>query len=104
MSTHQGGSVQFESSVSLSSIESLIGRLKNTFTGEWYDIHVRYAGDDRTHYLAYRYDLTTEDPNLHKKFHNDILDVMFDHFGVGKRKRPKGVINWSMSRLRFSGV
>ncbi|MFN3188516.1 MAG: hypothetical protein ACK42D_03200 [Candidatus Paceibacteria bacterium] len=104
MVTHQGGSLKFDSSVPLETIEMVMAELKKKFLGTWIDLHVRYAGDDHTHYLAYRYDLGTTQDGLHKQFHIDMIQFMRDVLGADKRNRPNGIHGWSMSRVRASGI
>ena len=104
MTTHQGGSVKFNSSVSLDKIEMVMTGLKKRFLGTWVDLHVRRSGDDGTHYLAYRYDLGTLDADLHKQFHIDLIEFLKGMLGTTSRNRPEGVMGWSLSQVVASGV
>lgn len=104
MDAHYGGSIKFDHIVSLERLQSLMLEFKENFKGKWIDLHVRRSGKDGSHYIAFRYDISSSDENLHKKFDEELIDYLCKELGVSRLNRPQGVDGWSMSTIRASGI
>ncbi len=100
------GTVKFDASVSIEKLADFITEMKSKTPERWADLHIRGAGDDGTHYIAFHYILPDGERKTHTKAVNGFLQYLRDQLGTrpkqGKKADPvpRGVMGWSISTVK----
>lgn len=100
------GTVKFDASVPIKKLTDFIIEMKSKTPARWVDLHIRGAGDDGTHYIAFHYTLTDGKKKTHAKAVNSFLQYLRDQLGTrpkqGKKADPvpRGVMGWSISTVK----
>lgn len=103
---HVAGTVKFDRAVPVELLLVLIVQMKSKNPERWVDLHVRGAGSDGTHYIAFHYILPDGKKKTHKKAMNALLQFFRDQLGTRPMKKkkpdpiPLGVMGWSVSTVR----
>jgi hypothetical protein len=93
------GTIKFNTSVSVYQLLGFILELKQA--DPEYQLHVRGAGDDGTHYIAFEHVL----PDPSKETHDKVVDHFLQYFRVKlgvyphKPSVPQGTKGWSISNV-----
>ncbi len=99
------GTITFDSSISVERLSAVAVGLKQHNPERWVDLHIRGAGDDGTHHLAFHYILEDSRKKTHKQAVSRLLQYLRDQFGARpklegqKEAVPHGVKRWSISTL-----
>lgn len=99
------GTVKFNASVSVEKLADFVSVMKSHTPERWVDLHIRGAGDDGAHYIAFHYILKDGEKKTHKKAVNSLLQYLRDQLGTSPRKGkksdsvPQGVVGWSISTV-----
>jgi len=100
------GTVKFDTSVPIEKLADFISEMKSKNPERWVDLHIRGAGDDGTHYIAFHYILQDGKKKTHKKAVQSLLQYLRDRLGSrpkqGKKSDPvpRGVMGWSISTVK----
>ncbi len=102
----RAGSYKFKRGVSVHDLEKIMTILwEKTPHDFWLDLHVRSAGDDGTHYLAFHIIGTINKATSSEMASNAVdtmmREVMSEVLGT-KRGRAKGLMGWSVSTVLSS--
>lgn len=100
------GTVKFDPSIPVEKLADFISEMKSKNPERWVDLHIRGAGDDGTHYIAFHYIL----PDGRKKTHNRVIHRLLQYLRdqLGSRPKqdkkselvPQGVMGWSISTVK----
>jgi hypothetical protein len=99
------GTVKFDTSVSIEKLANFILDMKSNKPERWVDLHIRGAGGDGTHYIAFHYILPDGEKKTHKKAVNSLLQYLRDQLGTRPKQEkksdrvPLGVMGWSISTV-----
>ncbi len=102
---HVAGAVKFDASVSVEKLAGFISDMKSRAPERWVDLHIRGAGGDGKHYIAFHYILPDGEKKTHNKMVNSLLQYLRDQLGTrpkrGKKADliPLGVMGWSISTV-----
>lgn len=97
------GTVKFDASVLQEKLRDFIEQMKSSNPECWVDLHVRGAGNDGTHYIAFHYILPDGKKKTYKKAVNRLLQYLCDRLGEKEHCQkpgkmiPRGVMGWSIS-------
>ncbi|MBX9906281.1 hypothetical protein K2X96_00080 [Patescibacteria group bacterium] len=100
------GTVKFNASVPIEKLVGFITHIKADNTERWFDLHIRGAGDDGTHYIAFHYILPDGKKKTQTKMVNKLLQYLRDELGTHPKKGknpaliPRGVIGWSIGTVK----
>lgn len=100
------GTVKFDASVPVEKLSNFIKEMKSRKPDRWVDLHIRGAGDDGTHYIAFHYILPDGAKKTHTKAVNSLLQYLRDQLGTRPKKGkksdsiPQGVMGWSISTVK----
>ncbi len=100
------GTVKFDASVSIEKLADFVSEMKSRTPERWVDLHIRGAGGDGTHYIAFHYLLPDGEKKTHTKAVNSLLQYLRDQLGTrpkqGKKADPvpQGVMGWSISTVK----
>lgn len=100
------GTVKFDASVPIEKLAHFITEMKSKTPERWVDLHIRGAGDDGTHYIAFHYTLPDGEKKTQTKAVNGFLEYLRDQLGTrpkqGKKADPvpRGVMGWSISTVQ----
>lgn len=103
LGNHAAGTVKFDRSVSVGELSELTAEMKRHNPDRWIDLHIRSAGDDGTHYIAFHYILPDVKKKTYKRAVNRLIQFLRDRLGSrpkrnGKKNSvPNGVVGWSIS-------
>jgi len=99
------GTVKFDASVPEEKLKGFIVEMKSNNPERWVDLHIRGAGDDGTHYIAFHYLLPDGKKKTHKKAVHRLLQYLRDQLGEQEhcskpgKMIPCGVMGWSISTV-----
>jgi len=99
------GTLKFDTSVPIEKLADFISEMKSRTPERWVDLHIRGAGDDGTHYIAFHYILPDGTKKTHTKAVNSLLQYLRDQLGTRPKKGkkadpvPRGVMGWSISTV-----
>lgn len=100
------GTVKFDASVPIEKLVDFIIEMKSKTPERWVDLHIRGAGNDGIHYIAFHYILPDGEMKTHKKVVNSLLQYLRNKLGTrpkqGKKADlvPQGVMGWSISTVK----
>lgn len=101
------GTIKFNISVSIEKLADIITEMKAKSPERWVDLHIRGAGDDGTHYIAFHYILEDGKKKTYKKAGNNLIQYLRERLGTSPKvkgqkadSRPMGVIGWSISLVK----
>ncbi len=99
------GTVRFDASVSIEQLAGFLAELKSRHPERWVDLHIRGAGKDREHYIAFHYILADGKKKTHDKAVFKLVQFLGDRLGwredhkKSEAKVPNGVMGWSISSV-----
>lgn len=96
------GSIKFNASVPVARLIDFLQELKKA--DPLFNMHLRGAGDDGTHYIAFEYVLPNDSRETHDKVVDHFLQFFRDKLGVSPTKPsvPLGSRGWSISTVLAS--
>jgi hypothetical protein len=99
------GTVKFDATVSIGTLAGFIIEMKSKSPDRWFDLHIRGAGGDGTHYIGFHYILADGEKTTHKQAVQKFLQYLREKLGTrpkqGKNSDtvPLGVMGWSISTV-----
>ena len=76
--SHIAGTVKFDASIPIDKLISFIVEMRSDKPEQWVDLHVRGAGDDGTHYIAFHYIMSDGSKKTHEKTVQKLLQYLED--------------------------
>ena len=100
------GTVKFDASISVEQLAGFLAELKSRNPDRWVDLHVRGAGRNGLHYIAFHYILSDGRKSTYDKAVHKLTQFLGERLGWREdskrpdQKVPNGVMGWSISDVK----